>query len=155
MVPPYSTPGRLAVLHKKNLFTPAGQVKDTVIRTLKSIPCTQGTFWLIIHFRGWIHQVSVFTPICQNRWTLPWGFLSSRRCSKGSCHCSWWNRSYFSFCESQSVSMGFWADIDTTVILLVQTQTQSCLQKQTLTSVSAISQDLHLIITCSLPRLWN
>lgn len=100
---------------QKYLFTPAGQAKETVIRTLRSIPCTQGTFM------GGILPVSVFTLSCQKRWTPPWGFLSPRSCRKVPCHCSWWNRSYFSLCESQSFSVGFWSDIDTSGVAATDT----------------------------------
>lgn len=74
MVPPCSTPGRLAILHKKKtLFTPAGQAKETVIRILRFITCTQNTFvshytlqrWNPPGFGFYIHLSEQVDPFLQ------------------------------------------------------------------------------------------
>lgn len=117
MVPPCSTPGRLAVLHKKKTKTkPCSHLlgsqgdshQDTEIHSMYT-----GHFHESLHLSEVASTPFQFSLICQNRWTLPFSFLSPRPCRKVPCHCSQWNRSYFSLCENQSISVGFWSDIDT------------------------------------------
>lgn len=70
MVPPHSTPGRLAVLHKNTCSHLLGRPRRQSSGHSDPFQVLRALSWVTTHFRGGIHPVSVFTLSCQNRWTL-------------------------------------------------------------------------------------